>query len=176
MSNNIYLQNIDPLLANPTSIPRSYITEPNFVQQTMPYIPKDYIGMLDDRLRGLTDTERKLLSEDITFTTLNNNFNNLVQKEIMNLIRTKLNSDNGVVDNINQQMDIINRISLGVKEKERQNLAMMNDYITNYSNISFAEYQTMRAGAEKSLERPIETVSEPPQAQTEEVKKKFFSK
>lgn len=153
---------------------RPYFAEPNYTPQQMPYVPKDYIGMLDERLRGLTDTERKLLNEDKMFNTLNNTFNVLVQKEIMNLIRTKLNSDGGVVDNINQQMEIINRVSLGVKETERQNLSMMNDYITNYSNISFAEYQAMRAG----VERPVETVSEDTAERntTEEGKKKFFSR
>lgn len=176
MSNNIYLQNIDPILANTASMSRSYIPEPNYIPQQVPYIPKDYIGMLDERLRSLTDTERKLLNEDSTFNTLNNTFNILVQKEIMNLIRTKLNSDGSVVDNINQQMEIINRVSLGVKETERQNLSMMNDYITNYSNISFAEYQAMRAG--KRMERPVETVSETTAEKTpvEEGKKRLFSK
>ena len=179
MSNNIYLQNIDPILANTATMARPYFTEPTYPTQQMPYVPKDYIGMLDERLRGLTDTERKLLNEDKMFNTLNNTFNILVQKEIMNLIRTKLNSDGGVVDNINQQMEIINRVSLGVKETERQNLSMMNDYITNYSNISFAEYQAMRAGTERRVvERPIETVSEATaeRTPTEEGKKKFFSK
>ena len=179
MSNNIYLQNIDPILANTATMARPYFTEPTYPTQQMPYVPKDYIGMLDERLRGLTETERKLLNEDGAFNTLNNTFNVLVQKEIMNLIRTKLNSDGGVVDNINQQMEIINRVSLGVKEQERQNLSMMNDYITNYSNISFAEYQAMRAGKERHVvERPIETVSETTteRTTTEEGKKKFFSK
>ena len=140
----------------------------------MPYTPKDYIGMLDERLRGLTETERTLLGENETFVSLSTTFNNLVQREIMNLIRTKLNSDGGVIDNINQQLDIINKTSNKVKEQERQNLTIMNDYITNFSTISFAEYQAMRNGAKQNSAKPIETVSET--TSTEDGKKKFFGK
>lgn len=168
MSNNIYLNQIDPLLQNTMS--RQYIQEPNFVTNPIQYTPKDYIGMLDDRLKNLTDTEKSMLMENDVFTTLNETFNALVQREIMNLIRGKLNSDGTVVDNINHQIEIINNVSNKVKNQERQNLSMMNDYITNYSNISFAEYQAMRAGT-----KPIETVSEAKPAEDDN-KKKFFNR
>ena len=168
--NNIYLNQIDPLLQ--TAPYRSMMAEQTYtVSNPMPYTPKDYIGMLDERLRGLTETERALLSENETYMTLSTTFNNLVQREIMNLIRTKLNSDGGVIDNINQQLDIINKTSNKVKEQERQNLTIMNDYLTNFSTISFAEYQAMRNGTQQQ-QKPIETVNEPDDAG----KKKFFGK
>lgn len=169
--NNIYLNQIDPLLQ--TAPYRSMMTEQTYqMANPLPYTPKDYIGMLDERLRGLTDTERAMLGDNETYVALSVTFNNLVQREIMNLIRSKLNSDGGVIDNINQQLDLINKTSNKVKEQERQNLTMMNDYITNFSNISFAEYQAMRNGCGKTPEpKPIETVSE-----VEEGKKKFFGK
>lgn len=171
--NNIYLNQIDPLLQ--TAPYRSMVSEQIYsTPNPMPYTPKDYIGMLDERLRGLTETERTLLGENETFVSLSTTFNNLVQREIMNLIRTKLNSDGGVIDNINQQLDIINKTSNKVKEQERQNLTIMNDYITNFSTISFAEYQAMRNGAKQNSAKPIETVSET--TSTEDGKKKFFGK
>lgn len=162
--NNIYLNNIDPVLANATrgySYQEQFVQPPQFIQQNL---PKDYITILDEKLSSLTSGELEALSKDEMFVSLNSEFNKVVQKELLNIIKGRLNSNQSIIDNVNQQIEMISKVSNSIKDKERQNLDLMNDYMTNFSHLTFQEYINMKnksqqAANVKQPEQEIETIT-----------------
>ncbi len=165
--NNIYQNTPDPILQNMSSY-GPYRDSLPFVAP--PQIPqpfssqKDYINLLDEKLAELSDYERDTLFKNGDFVLLNNSFNSILQREILLLVKNKLNNDPSAIDNINKQLQTINKVRGELKERERQNMDIFNDYISNYPNISFVEYQNIKSSPQK---QEIETEDRP---------KKLFSK
>jgi hypothetical protein len=109
----------------------------------------------------LTSGELEALSKDEMFVSLNGEFNKVVQKELLNIIKGRLNSNQTIIDNVNQQIEMISKVSNSIKDKERQNLDLMNDYMTNFSHLTFQEYINMKNKAAniKQSEQEIETIT-----------------
>ena len=156
MSNNIFLGNNDPLLYG-KSAPMEYPQYPvEFYRQQMMQPPvKDYIGDLDQELKGLDPMIVEQLNQTPNFMQLNAQFQQIVQEEMLGLIRNKLNSNPLVVDNIKKQIETIREISNSTKERERQNMYELNDYMQNYSHLTFDEYKKLKNGGEISVENKI---------------------
>ena len=106
----------------------------------------------------LSDYERDTLFKNGDFVLLNNSFNSMLQREILLLVKSKLNNDPSAIDNINKQLQTINKVRGELKERERQNMDIFNDYISNYPNISFVEYQNIKSSPQK---QEIETEDRP---------------
>lgn len=153
MSNNIFLGNNDPLLYG-KSAQVEYPQYPvEFYRQQMMQPPiKDYISDLDQELKSLDPMIVEQLNQTPNFVQLNTQFQQIVQEEMLGLIRNKLNSNPLVVDNIKKQIDTIREISNSTKERERQNMYELNDYMQNYSHLTFDEYKRLKNGEEISVE------------------------
>lgn len=107
---------------------------------------KDWVGELDNLLKGLDNSTVELLNKDTEFTMLNTQLQSLIQQEIMLLVKPKINSNNGVIENINKQIDIVNRINQEVKNEEKRNMNELNDYLKNYSHLTFDDYKRIKEG------------------------------
>lgn len=70
----------------------------------------------------------------------------MVQDELMNLVKGRLNSYPIVVDNVKKQINLIKSISSETKEEERQNMNELNDYMKNYSHMTFDDYKKIKYG------------------------------
>ena len=56
------------------------------------------------------------------------------------------------VKNIERQMDIIKETNNNLENEQRRNILELNDYVKNYSNITFEEYKRIKNG-EQSQEK-----------------------
>lgn len=138
--NNFFL-NQDPLLAQ-----QQYETPtPIMFQQTLPNI-KDTIGELDRTLKGLNQNVLNRLNENVVFNNLNSSFQNSVQQELLTLVKNKLNMDPNIVSNVNELIKIINDVKKEVESEKEESLNEMNDYMKNYSHLTFDEYKKMKNG------------------------------
>ena len=101
--NNFFLNQSDPLLQNGIyeNIPQSVI-----LQQMQPQF-KDNIGELDDALKSLSPSALERLTQDQKFSTLNNEFQTIVQQELLSLVRNKLNMNPKIQNNDKEQLGII---------------------------------------------------------------------
>ena len=154
MSNNIFLGNNDPLLYNKsTAVDYPQFPIEFYRQQMAQSQPiRDYIGELDQELKGLEPIIIEQLNQNQNFMSLNAQFQQTVQEEMLSLVRNKLNSNPLVIDNIKKQMETIREVSNSTKEKERQNMYELNDYMQNYSHLTFDEYKRLKSGEEISVE------------------------
>lgn len=121
---------------------------------------KDWVGDLDSILKNLDNSTIELLNNDIEFSSLSTQLQSLIQHEIMLLVKPKINLNNGAIDNIKKQMDIINNVNQKVKEEEKQNMNDLNDYIKNYSHLTFDEYRKLKSGVSNDNNDVITIASE----------------
>lgn len=147
--NNIFLN--DPLLQQPTmSYPQQY-SDYNYIPKP---VMKDWLSELDETLKHLEPNVVEELNKNSQFVGLNNDLQATVQQEMMNLIKGKLNIYPQVVENVKQQLSIISEVTNKTKEDERRSMSELNDYIKNYSNLTFDDYKKMKNG--EKVEQGIE--------------------
>ncbi len=152
--NNIYL-NQDTLLVHKTpdygysdisSMPNMAQLYSQFNREVPQPIIKDWLGELDDTIRNLEPSIIENLNQNKDFSELHSNLQGMVQDELMNLVKGRLNSYPIVVDNVKKQINLIKSISSETKEEERQNMNELNDYMKNYSHMTFDDYKKIKYG------------------------------
>ena len=127
---NNFFVNQDPLLGQ-TPVQQM---NPILYQQLQQMNIKDNIGELDKLLK------------DLSPAVLNSEFQANVQQELLALVRAKLNSNPSVVDNIKEQMEIIEGAKRAVESEKEESISEMNDYMKNYSHLTFDDYKKMKNG------------------------------
>lgn len=107
---------------------------------------QDWLGDLDKRMKELDPSIVDILSQNTEFTQLNAQLQGLVQSEIMALVKTKVNTIPSAIDNVKRQLEIIKIADSQIKETERKNINELNDYMKNYSHLTFDEYRKLKNG------------------------------
>ena len=141
--NNFFLNQTDPLLHNGMyeSIPN-----PILYQQIQQNQYKDNIGELDDALKSLSPSMVERLSQDQKFSALNAEFQNIVQQELLSVVRNKLNANPKIQNNIKEQLSIIEETKRNIEQEKEASINEMNDYMNNYAHLTFDEYRRMKNG------------------------------
>lgn len=140
--NNFFLNQPDPLLHNGMyeNIPQSILLQQSSQQF------KDNIGELDDALKSLSPASLERLSQNQRFSELNAIFQNIVQQELLSLVRNKLNMNSKIQNNIKEQLDIITETKRDIEKEKEASINEMNDYMNNYAHLTFDEYRRMKNG------------------------------
>jgi hypothetical protein len=139
---NNFFVNQDPLLSN---TPVQQIN-PLIYQQIQELGIKDNVGELDKALKSLNPSVLNKLTTDVRFNKLNEEFQGAVQQELLSLVRGKLNTNQSVTDNIKEQLKIIDDVKRSVESEKEESLNEMNDYMKNYSHLTFDDYKKMKNG------------------------------
>ena len=141
--NNFFLNQPDPLLQNGMyeNIPQSIL-----LQQQIQTQLKDNIGELDNALKSLSPSALERLSQNVKFTSLNSEFQSIVQQELLLLVRNKLNMNPSVQNNVKEQLSIIDETKKSIEKEKEASINEMNDYMNNYAHLTFDEYRRMKNG------------------------------
>ena len=107
---------------------------------------KDILGEFDIKLKTLDENTLEILSNNDEYVELNNGLQQMIQEELIKSIRWKINSNQTAIQKINRMTDIITDVTKEVELEEKRNMSELNDYIKNYSNITFDEYKKIKAG------------------------------
>lgn len=119
--------------------------------------PKDWLGELDSAMKSLEPATVEKLAASKEYNILSSQLQELIQAELMVLVKYKINSNVSAVDNIKKQMETIEAMTQEVKREEKQNINELNDYLKNYSHLSFNEYKKLKNGTQEEGE-VVETV------------------
>ena len=141
--NNFFLNQPDPLLQNGMY---ENIPNPILLQQIQPQQLKDNVKELDDALKSLSPSMVERLSQDSKFSVLNTEFQNIVQQELLLLVRNKLNMNPKIQNNIQEQLSIIEETKRNIEKEKETSINEMNDYMNNYAHLTFDEYRRMKNG------------------------------
>lgn len=153
--NNIFLPGNDPLLYNGPAQQQYYnqIAHEKLEQKYNEYIQKvnnsrqipDKVYELDVKLKNLSNETQAELQNNEEFIGLSNELQAQIHAEIMELVKNQLNNNPEIVKNIDKQLQIIRNIENKVVETERRNMAELNDYLKNYSDMTFDDYKKLKA-------------------------------
>lgn len=120
------------------------------LQQPPPTAPqKDVLGELDSILKGLDENVANILSNDEEYMGLNNQLQQYIQEELMKSVRWKINSNPDAITCIEKMKSTIQAISKEKEIEEKRNMQEINDYLKNYSNITFDEYKKIKESPNK---------------------------
>jgi hypothetical protein len=155
---NNFVFGSDPLLYN-SALPRQeYVSEPDIkrqldnvmqqyqqLQQSKQEAPqRDWLGEFDKLLKELDSDVAESISKDQEFIQLNATIQQDIQSEIMSTIKWRLNGNSNVSQRIKRAIDIVTYYQQNKANEDKKNISELNDYIQNYSDMTFNEYKKMK--------------------------------
>lgn len=105
---------------------------------------KDYLGELDNMIKSLNEETSAMVASNSEFIQLNGYVQQLIQDEIMRTVKWKINSNQDAVTKIERLKTIINDVNKEKENEDKRNLSELNDYIKNYSDLTFNEYKQLK--------------------------------
>ena len=111
---------------------------------TMQHTPIDYLGDLDTLISEFDESDLEILNNNEEFIQLNTYIQQSIQQEIVNSIKWKINSNQEKVDKITRLKSIVNNIKKEKDAIQKKNMYELNDYIQNYSDMTFNEYKKIK--------------------------------
>lgn len=166
MNNFVFSQ--DPLLYN-VGQPQQYISQNDMdikrqldtvlaqyqalQQKQAPTQPEpqieDHLGNLDEMVRNVDPAIMEALNSHQEFIQINNWIQQMIQMEIMKSVKHTLNANPEVISKISRARDIIREVRVAQETEDRKSLNELNDYITNYSDMTFNEYKQFKLSKQK---------------------------
>jgi flagellin-like hook-associated protein FlgL len=70
----------------------------------------------------------------------------MIQEEMMRSVKWKINSSPEAVNKLNRIKELIVAAQKTKSEEDRKVMADINDYIKNYSDLTFDEYKQLKHG------------------------------
>lgn len=120
-------------------------------QQSTPPTPpttqesaEDYLGELDNMIKNTDEDILNILQADQEYIQLNTMIQQSIQAAIMHEVKWKINSDKNAVQYINRLKDIIQSAQKEKESEEKRNISEINEYIKNYSDMTFNEYKRLK--------------------------------
>lgn len=117
-------------------------------QQPEPPI-EDHIGNLDNIVKNLDPAVTTILESDAEFIQINAWIQQMIQNEIMKSVKMKLNTNQDVIMKVNRAKELIQQAKNIQDNEDRKSLNELNDYITNYSDMTFNEYKQLKSMKQK---------------------------
>ena len=158
MNNFVFSQ--DPLLYSPTIPPArqsdvdikrqldTIMSQYQQLQQAPPKAPEqqveDHLGSLDEMVKTMDPSLLEVLNTNQEFLQLNGWIQQAIQQEIMKSVKNRLNSNPELVTKITRAKEIIRELKIAQENEDRKSLSELNDYITNYSDMTFNEYKQFK--------------------------------
>ena len=146
--NNIFLSHNDPLLSNSNGYKmfEQQVNPQILYQQMYANSQKDWISELDEVSKNIDVDVANELANNKEYIELSNNLQASIQSELMSIVKGNLNMNPTIVNNIKRQIELINNAKDNRDAVNRQNLNELNDYMKNYSHLTFDDYKKMKNG------------------------------
>ena len=113
------------------------------------HAPEDHIGILDEMVRTADPAVIESLNSNQEFIQINTWIQQTIQVEIMKSVKNSINSNPEVISKVGRAKDIIREVKAAQEAEDRKSLNELNDYITNYSDMTFNEYKQFKLSKQK---------------------------
>ena len=107
---------------------------------------KDYLGEIDEIVRGLDSDTLTMLNADVEYLKINEDLQKMMQEEMMRSVKWKINSNPEAVTKMERMKELIQNVKKAKDEENRKVMADINEYITQYSDLTFDEYKQLKYG------------------------------
>lgn len=107
---------------------------------------KDYLGEIDNLVANLDSDVSLVLSSDMEYLKINEELQKMIQEELIRSIKWKVNSNPDAIVKMERLKELINSAQKSKVDEDRKIMADINDYIKNYSDLTFDEYKQLKYG------------------------------
>ena len=107
---------------------------------------KDYLGEIDEMVRDLDEDVALTLSSDIEYLKINEDLQKMIQEEMMRNVKWKINANPDAINKMSRLKELIVAAKKTKSDEDRKVMADINDYIKNYSDLTFEEYKQLKYG------------------------------
>ena len=114
---------------------------PQMQQQNQQF---DYLGELDKLTKNIDSDVAEKLSVDTDYLRINAELQALIQEEMISNVKWRINNNQNAVKKMTELKDIITMASKEKSDENRKNMMELNDYIKNYSDLTFDEYKQLK--------------------------------
>lgn len=107
---------------------------------------KDYLGEIDSMIQNLDEDVVLALTADVEYLKLNEDLQKMVQEEMMRSIKWKINANPDAITKMDRLKTLISNAQKAKSDEDKKVMADINDYIKNYSDLTFEEYKQLKYG------------------------------
>ena len=110
----------------------------------------DYLGELDNLTRNIDSDVAETLSVNVDYLKLNNELQSMIQEEMIRNVKWSINNNPEAINKMTSLRDIIISAKKERSDENSRNMMELNDYIKNYSDITFDEYKKLKDLSEQT--------------------------
>lgn len=151
--NNIFLGN-DPLLTNKDYISRleQELSQQKSLYNKMneQYAPIDYYGKMEEAFSKLSPQEQAEINNDEEYVHYMTLLNGFISQETINMIRNTLNTSERSKNVLKCLVEAIDKFHLRKTDENTRMINDFQDYMSNYSNMTYSDYLEMKKGGENN--------------------------
>ena len=114
-----------------------YINQDQSLFQQYQNLTIDHYSILQKELQTLTENETNELSNFKPYIEANAKLSMLVQSELLNLVKRQINNNPDIVNSV------IESVKMFKNEKSKE-MNDFQDYIKNFSDITYKEYKQLK--------------------------------
>ena len=96
--------------------------------------------------RGIDEDVMLVLTSDVEYMKINEDIQRMIQEEIVKSIKWKINSNPEAINKLERMKDLIASAKRSKEDEDKKVMADLNDYIKNYSDLTFEEYKQLKYG------------------------------
>jgi hypothetical protein len=120
------------------------MNQPPQPQQTQMLSEKDYLGEIDRMVSELDEDVILSLTADAEYLKLQDDLQKMIQEEMLKSIRWKINSNPKAINKMERLKELIVIAKKHKSDEDRRIMADINDYVKNYSDLTFEEYKQLK--------------------------------
>lgn len=105
---------------------------------------KDYLGEIDNLVNGLDEDVVLTLTADAEYLKLQDDLQKMIQEEMFKTIKWKINSNPVAINKMDRIKELIVVAKKNKSDEDRKIMADINDYVKNYSDLTFNEYKQLK--------------------------------
>ena len=120
------------------------------MQQQFPQIQQskntqiDYLGELDTLTKNVDSDVAETLSVNVDYLRINSELQAMIQEEMIRNVKWSINNNPEAVNKMTSLRDIILSTKKEKNDENSRNMMELNDYIKNYSDLTFDEYKKLK--------------------------------
>ena len=99
---------------------------------------------IDKIMDSLTDTQKNYLNQNQDFVESYQDVANILQREELRIIRPLVEQTKDGKEALDKHLSLIKKLKKNAMQAEEEKTALWNEYMTNYSDMTFKDFMAMK--------------------------------
>lgn len=104
---------------------------------------------IDKIMDSLTDTQKNYLNQNQDFVESYQDVANILQREELRIIRPLVEQTKDGKEALDKHLSLIKKLKKNAMQAEEEKTALWNEYMTNYSDMTFKDFMAMKKQEKK---------------------------